>query len=166
MWSGSDDGLVHVTRDNDANWRDVTPPDLPEWSFIRTVEPSLHAAGTVYLAATRYKLDDNNPYLYRTDDYGQTWQSISGQGETAIPDDDFIRVILADPARAGLLYVGTETGLYLSTDDGATWEPWHSNLPVTPIYDLTVKGSDLVLATHGRSFWINGRSDTSSSDDG
>ena len=154
IWSGSDDGLVHVTRDSGASWEEVTPPDLPEWCFIRTVEPSPHAAGTVYLAATRYKLDDNTPYLYRTDDYGQTWQPIVGQGEKAIPDDDFVRVIRADPARAGLLYVGTETGLYLSTDDGATWETWQSNLPVTPIYDLTVKGSDLVLATHGRSFWI------------
>ena len=154
MWSGSDDGLVHVTRDNGGSWENVTPADLPEWSFIRTVEPSPHVAGTVYLAATRYKLDDNTPYLYRTDDYGQTWQAIVGHGETAIPEDDFVRVIRADPARAGLLYVGTETSLYVSTDDGATWERWKSNLPVTPIYDLNVKGSDLVLATHGRSFWI------------
>ena len=154
LWSGSDDGLVHVTRDNGANWEDVTPPDLPEWSFIRTVEPSPHTAGTVYVAATRYKLDDTTPYLYRTDDYGQTWSSIVGEGDSGLPGDDFIRVVRTDPARAGLLYVGSETGLYVSTDDGATWDHWHSNLPVTPVYDLTVKGSDLVVATHGRSFWI------------
>ena len=154
IWSGSDDGLVHVTRDNGGSWENVSPPDLPEWSFIRTVEPSPHVAGTVYVAATRYKLDDYTPYLYRTEDYGQTWQTIVGEGDTAIPEDDFVRVIRTDPARAGLLYVGTETGLFVSTDDGATWDRWQSNLPVTPIYDLTLKGSDLVLATHGRSFWI------------
>ena len=154
MWAGSDDGLVHVTRDHGAKWENVTPPGLPEWSFVRTVEPSPHTTGTVYVAATRYKLDDNAPLLYRTDDYGQTWQSIVGEGETAIPEDDFVRVIRTDPARSGLLYVGTETGLYISTDDGVTWDQWQSNLPVTPIYDLTVKGSDLVVATHGRSFWI------------
>jgi photosystem II stability/assembly factor-like uncharacterized protein len=154
IWAGSDDGLVHVTRDDGKNWDDVTPPDLPEWSFVRTVEPSTHTPGTVYVAATRYKLDDTAPYLYRTNDYGQTWETIVGTGEFAIPQDDFVRVIRSDPAREGLLYVGTETGLYVSTDDGATWERWISNLPVSPIYDLTIKGSDLVLATHGRGFWI------------
>jgi photosystem II stability/assembly factor-like uncharacterized protein len=154
FWAGSDDGLVHVSRDNGATWDDVTPSDLPEWSFIRTVEPSPHDAGTVYLAATRYKSDDNTPYLYKTTDYGQTWHSIVGTGERAIPEEDFVRVIRTDPERAGMLYVGTETGLYVSLDDGVSWDRWQSNLPVTPIYDLTVKGSDLVVATHGRSFWI------------
>lgn len=154
LWAGSDDGLVHVSRDGGENWTDVTPADLPEWSFVRTVEPSPHQEGTVYLAATRYKLDDNTPYLFRTDDYGSTWVSISGEGDHVIPDDDYIRVIRADPAREGLLYVGTETGIYVSTDDGATWDRWESGIPVTPVYDLTVKGTDLVVATHGRSFWI------------
>ena len=154
LWAGTDDGLVHVSRDGGANWTNVTPPDLPEWTFVRTVEPSPHQAGTVYLAATRYKLDDNTTYLYRTTDYGETWEGIIGEDENAIPSDDFVRVIRTDPARQGLLYVGTETGLYVSTDDGATWDRWESNLPVTPIYDLTVKGTDLVIATHGRSFWI------------
>jgi len=111
-------------------------------------------AGTVYLAATRYKADDNTPYLYKTTDYGQTWHSIVGTGERAIPADHFVRVIRTDPERDGMLYVGTETGLYVSLDDGASWDRWQSNLPVSPIYDLTVKGSDLVVATHGRSFWI------------
>jgi len=154
LWAGSDDGLVHISRDGGANWEDVTPPDLPESTFIRTMEPSPHEAGTVYLAATRYKLDDNTPYLYRSTDYGTTWESIVGQGDQALPHDEFVRVIRADPAREGLLYVGTETGLYVSVDDGAGWHRWESNLPVTPVYDLTVKGTDLVLATHGRSFWI------------
>jgi hypothetical protein len=154
LWAGSDDGLVHVSRDHGENWEDVTPPDLPEWTFIRTVEPSPHHAGTVYLAATRYKLDDTTPYLYKTDDYGASWQPIAGTGDQAIPPHDFVRVIRTDPAYEGLLYVGTETGLYLSTDDGGSWHRWESNLPVTPVYDLTVKGTDLVVATHGRSFWI------------
>ena len=154
IWAGSDDGLVHVSRDGGASWDDVTPPDLPEWSFVRTVEPSPHQAGTVYLAATRYKLDDNTPYLYRSTDYGQTWTSIVGEGETAMPSDEIVRVIRADPNRLGLLYVGTETGLFVSADDGASWHRWQSDFPVTPVYDLTVKGTDLVIATHGRSFWI------------
>ncbi|MFZ0014342.1 MAG: glycosyl hydrolase [Acidimicrobiia bacterium] len=154
LWAGSDDGLVHVSRDGGETWDDVTPPDLPEWTYIRTVEPSPHRAGTVYVAATRYKLDDTTPYLYRTEDYGGTWVSIVGEDDTAIPGHDFVRVIRADPSRPGLLYVGTETGLYLSADDGAGWHRWESDLPVTPVYDVTIKGTDLVVATHGRSFWI------------
>ena len=154
LWAGSDDGLVHLSRDGGRSWRDVTPPDLPEWSFVRTVEPSPHAPGTLYLAATRYKLDDPAPYLYRTADYGETWQAITGSGDLAIPADDFIRVIRADPGCPGVLYAGTETGLHVSLDDGATWRRWRSNFPVTPVYDLKVEGTDLVVATHGRSFWI------------
>ena len=154
FWAGSDDGLVHISRDNGTSWQNVTPSDLPEWSYIRTVEPSPHDAATCYVAATRYKLDDNTPYLYKTTDYGATWQSIVGSGESAIPDGDFVRVIRADSACAGLLYAGTETGLYISFDDGNAWQRWQSNLPVAPIYDLTIKGTDLVIATHGRSFWI------------
>ena len=154
LWAGSDDGLVHLSRDGGRSWRDVTPPDLPEWSFVRTVEPSPHAPGTLYLAATRYKLDDPAPYLYRTTDYGESWQAITGSGGLAIPADDFIRVIRADPGCPGVLYAGTETGLHVSLDDGATWRRWRSNFPVTPVYDLKVEGTDLVVATHGRSFWI------------
>ena len=154
LWAGSDDGLVHLSRDGGRNWRNVTPPDLPEWSFVRTVEPSPHAPGTLYLAATRYKLDDPAPYLYRTADYGGSWQAITGSGDLAIPADDFTRVIRADPHCPGVLYAGTETGLHVSLDDGATWRRWRSNFPVTPIYDLKIEGADLVVATHGRSFWI------------
>ena len=154
FWSGSDDGLVHVSRDNARSWKEVTPPELPEWSFIRTVEPSPHDPAKVYVAATRYKLGDPTPYLYKTSDYGESWQSIVGSGDQAVADDDFVRVIRADPGREGILYVGTETALYVSFDDGTGWQRWQSNLPVTPIYDLEIKDTDLVVATHGRSFWI------------
>ncbi|MEM7536442.1 MAG: glycosyl hydrolase [Chloroflexota bacterium] len=154
LWAGSDDGLLHLSRDNGENWALVTPPELPEWTTISTIEPSPTDPATVYLAATRYKLDDTRPYLFKTNDYGQTWADITGEGDTGIPADDYTRVIRADPNCAGLLYVGTETGLYLSFDDGVTWRRWQSNLPVVPIYDMVVKDTDLVLATHGRSFWI------------
>ena len=154
FWAGSDDGLVHVSRDGATTWRDVTPPGLPEWSFIRTVEPSPHDPATLYLAATAYRLGDTAPYLYKTSDYGESWQSITGTGAGAIPEDDYTRVIRADPNRAGVLYAGTEIALYVSLDDGGSWRRWKSNLPVTPVYDMTVKDTDLVLATHGRSFWI------------
>ena len=126
FWAGSDDGLVHISRDGGASWQNVTPPDLPEWSYIRTLEPSPYDPATCYLAATRYKLDDNTPYLYKTTDYGQTWTSI-GAG---LPADDFVRVVRCDPNRQGVLYVGSELGLYVSVDDGATWQRWGANIPV------------------------------------
>jgi photosystem II stability/assembly factor-like uncharacterized protein len=150
LWAGSDDGLLHVSRDGGHSWANVTPPDLPEWALITIIEPAPHAAATVYVAATCYKSDDTRPYLYKTDDYGGTWTKITA----GIPDDEFTRVIRADPGRPGLLYCGTETGLYVSFDDGASWQPLSTNLPVVPIWDLVVKGTDLVAATHGRSFWI------------
>ncbi len=150
FWAGSDDGLVHLSRDGGKHWENVTPTDLPDWSFVRTLEPSPHDAATCYLAATRYKLDDPTPYLYKTSDYGQTWIKITN----GIPADDFTRVIRADPAQPGLLYAGSETGLYVSLDDGANWQRWQANFPVTPVYDLLVKEHDLVVGTHGRGFWI------------
>jgi len=150
FWAGSDDGLIHVSRDAGKTWEDVTPLDLPKWALISIIEPSPHDPATAYVAATCYKLDDFQPYLFVTHDYGRSWTKIV----TGIPENDFTRVIREDPERRGLLYAGTETGLYVSFDDGAHWQPLRLNLPVVPIHDLVIKGSDLVVATHGRSFWI------------
>ena len=150
LWAGSDDGLVHVSRDNGETWQNVTPPDLPEWAMISIVEPSPHDAARAYFAATRYKSDDFTPYLYSTKDYGETWQRITG----GLPDDDFTRVIREDPSKPGLLYAGTETGVYVSFDDGDNWQSLQQNLPAVPIHDFVIKENDLVVATHGRSFWV------------
>ena len=150
FWAGSDDGLIHISRDNGETWENVTPQELPEWALISIIEPSPHDPATAYVAATRYKLDDFQPYLYKTHDYGKTWTKIT----TGIADNDFTRVIREDPERRGLLYAGTETGVYVSFDNGAHWQTLRLNLPAVPIHDLVVKDSDLVAATHGRSFWI------------
>ncbi|MBV9282760.1 MAG: glycosyl hydrolase, partial [Chloroflexi bacterium] len=150
FWAGTDDGLVHISPDGGRTWENVTPPDLPEWSLVSILEPSPHDPAAAYLAATRYKLDDPRPYLYKTDDYGTTWTAISD----GIPQDDFTRVIREDPERRGLLYAGTETAIYASFDDGSTWRRLGGNLPVVPIYDFVRKDGDLVVATHGRSFWV------------
>jgi photosystem II stability/assembly factor-like uncharacterized protein len=152
IWAGSDDGLVHVTRDGGKNWQNVTPPGIPEWVQINSIDASSIDAGTAYVAATRYKLDDFKPYLYKTSDYGKTWKKIT----TGIPDNAFTRVIREDPNRRGLLFAGTETGLYVSFDDGENWQSLHLNLPVVPITDLAIhkREKDLVAATQGRSFWV------------
>ncbi|HEU5424205.1 MAG TPA: glycosyl hydrolase, partial [Nitrolancea sp.] len=150
FWAGSDDGLVHISRDDGKSWQNITPPDLSEWALISIIELSPHQAGAAYLAATRYKLDDPTPYLYKTTDYGQSWQKIT----EGIPATDFTRVIREDPGKRGLLYAGTETGVYVSFDDGGHWQRFQLNLPVAPIHDLMLQGSDLLAATHGRSFWI------------
>ncbi len=150
FWAGSDDGLVHISRDGGQSWQNVTPADLPEWALISIIEPSPHDPATAYIAANRYKWDDFHPYLYKTNDYGATWTKITD----GIADNDFTRVIREDPARRGLLFAGTETGIHVSFDDGAHWQSLRVNLPVVPIHDLVVKDSDLVVATHGRSFWI------------
>jgi photosystem II stability/assembly factor-like uncharacterized protein len=150
LWAGTDDGLVHLSRDRGQTWQMVTPANLPPWALVSVIEPSPHDPATCYLAATRYKLDDTRPYLFRTSDYGRTWQEI-GAG---LPDGEITRVVREDPSRRGLLYCGTETAVWASLDDGASWQPLRANLPVTPIHDLVVKQTDLVAATHGRSFWI------------
>ena len=150
LWAGTDDGLVQITRDGGKSWQDVTPSDLPEWTLVSSIEPSPHDSATAYFAGTKYKLHDHKPYLFKTNDYGKTWQKIT----TGIPEDDFTRVIREDPARRGLLYAGTEKGMYVSFDDGASWQSLQANLPVVPVHDLVVKENDLVACTHGRSFWI------------
>ena len=154
FWVGTDDGLVHLSRDGGKTWENITPPELTspagEWALISVIDVSPHDAATAYLAATRYKLDDTRPYLYKTSDYGKTWTRITN----GIPENDFTRVIREDPGCRGLLYAGTETGLYISFDDGEHWEPFQTNLPVCPIHDLIIQGTDLIVGTHGRSFWI------------
>jgi photosystem II stability/assembly factor-like uncharacterized protein len=150
LWCGSDDGLLHVSRDGGANWQNVTPPELPEWSQINSMEIHPREKGGLYVAATRYKLDDFRPYLYRTTDYGKTWTRIV----SGIKDEHFTRVVRADPVRPGLLYAGTESGMYVSVDDGGSWQSFQLNLPVVPITDLAIKDNDLIVATQGRSFWV------------
>lgn len=150
LWAGSDDGLINVSRDNGENWTDVTPPQLPDWSLISIIEPSPHDPATAYVAATCYKMDNVTPYFLKTSDYGQNWNLIT----SGIRDGDFSRVIREDPALRGLLYAGTETGMYVSFDDGANWQPLTGNLPVVPIHDLTIHDTDLIAATHGRAFWV------------
>ncbi len=150
IWAGSDDGLVHVTRDDGKTWQNVTPKGMPEWIQINSIDASPRDKGTAYVAATMYKWDDFRPYLYKTTDYGKTWTKIVN----GIPDGAFTRVVREDPVRQGLLYAGTELGLYVSFDDGANWMPFQRNLPYTPVTDLAVKNDDLVVATQGRAFWI------------
>jgi photosystem II stability/assembly factor-like uncharacterized protein len=150
IWVGTDDGLVQLTRDSGQNWQNVTPKGIPEWIRINSLEISPHDKATCYVAATMYQFDDDRPYLYKTNDYGRTWTKIVH----GIPDHVFTRVIREDPTRRGLLYAGTETGLYVSFDDGGNWQPMQLNLPATPITDLLIKDKDLVVATQGRSFWI------------
>lgn len=152
IWTGSDDGLVHITRDGGKNWANVTPAGLPEWTQINSIAASPHDPAVAYLAATSYKLDDFRPLLYRTADYGKTWTKIVN----GIPGDDFTRVIREDPNKRGLLVAGTETHLYLSYDDGAIWKPFQLNLPAVAITDIAFhkREDDLVIATQGRSFFV------------
>jgi photosystem II stability/assembly factor-like uncharacterized protein len=154
IWAGSDDGMVHMTRDGGKNWANVTPPKgiMPEWIQINSLDASPFDAGTCYVAATMYKWDDYKPYLYKTTDYGKNWKKIT----RGITDDAFTRVIREDPNRKGLLYAGTETGMYISFDDGENWQAFQLNMPVVPITDLVIhkREKDLVVATQGRSFYV------------
>ena len=154
IWTGSDDGLVHVSRDGGKNWSNVTPPKsiMPEWIQINSIEASPHDPATAYVAATMYKWDDYKPYLYKTSDYGKTWKKITD----GIPDTTFTRVIREDPNKRGLLYAGTETGMYVSFDNGERWQSLQLNLPIVPITDLAIqkREKELVVATQGRAFWI------------
>jgi photosystem II stability/assembly factor-like uncharacterized protein len=150
IWTGSDDGVVSLTRDGGKTWQTVTPPDLPAFSRVSLIEASPHAAGTAYLAANRYQRNDRAPYFFRTDDYGRTWTAIVD----GLRDGDLGRAIREDPKRPGLVYAGTELGIYVSFDRGARWQSLSRNLPVTPVHDIVVEEEDLVIATHGRSFWV------------
>jgi photosystem II stability/assembly factor-like uncharacterized protein len=150
IWCGSDDGLIHVTRDGGKNWNNVTPIKMPEWMMINSIEPSPFDAGTCYVVGTRYKLDDEKPYIYKTTNYGQTWKKITN----GIAETHFTRCLRADPNANGTLYAGTEQGMYVSFDDGEHWNEFQLNLPKVPITDLAIKDNDLVVATQGRSFWI------------
>lgn len=153
LWVGTDDGRVHLSRDDGANWAEITPRQMPEWGQVNTLELSRHDPGRAFLAVTRYRFDDFRPFIFRTDDYGESWRLLT-PGDNGIPADHFVRVVREDPDRRGLLYAGTEFGLYVSFDDGARWQSLQQNLPVTPITDLAVTQQDLVVATQGRSFWI------------
>ncbi len=152
IWAGSDDGLVHVTRDGGKNWENVTPKDMPEWIQINAIDASHFDAGTAYVAATAYKSDDFKPYLYKTNDYGKTWKKIV----SGIANDAFTRVVREDSNRKGFLYAGTETGMYFSANDGESWQSLQLNMPIVPITDLAVhkREKDLVVATQGRSFYV------------
>ena len=150
IWAGSNDGLVHVTRDDGKTWTNVTPPDLSPGGRVQNIEPSPRRAGSAYVAIYRYLLGDFSPYLYRTDDFGKTWTKIV----KGIAPDEPTRVIREDPDRVGLLYAGTEFGMYISFDNGAEWKPFQLNLPRTPVTDMKVVHKDLVLSTQGRGFYI------------
>ena len=135
MWAGTDDGLIHVTRDDGQTWANVTPKDMPAWSMVSLIDPSPHDAATAYAAIDRHKLDDLKPLIYRTHDFGKTWTRIV----TGIPDGAYVHAVREDPQRKGLLYAGTELGVFFSADDGAHWQALQLNLPTTPVHDLVVK---------------------------
>ncbi len=153
LWAGSDDGRLHLSRDAGATWREITPPALPSGATINSIDLSRRRAGRAIVAAYRYREADFHPYVYATDDYGASWRSLA-DGRNGIPDGHFVRVVREDPERAGLLYAGTEFGVYVSFDDGGHWQSLQLNLPVTPVTDIQVHRGDLVLSTQGRSFWI------------
>jgi photosystem II stability/assembly factor-like uncharacterized protein len=150
IWAGSDDGLIHVTRNGGGNWDNVTPKAMPEWGTVSMIEASPFEADTAYVAVERHKIDDPAPYIFKTNDFGKTWTSIV----TGIPAGVYVHAVREDPKKKGLLYAGTEHGVFMSFDDGTHWEPLQLNLPTAPVNDLIVKNNDLAVATHGRAFWI------------
>ena len=150
IWAGTDDGLVHITRDGGQHWENVTPKAMPEWGTVSMIEASPTDAGTAYMAVERHKMDDFTPYIFKTTDFGKSWTKLV----TGIPANVYVHAVRMDPKRAGLLFAGTEHGVYVSFDDGARWQPMQLNLPVAPVNDLIVKNDDLVVATHGRAFWV------------
>ncbi|MFN0178517.1 MAG: WD40/YVTN/BNR-like repeat-containing protein [Gemmatimonadales bacterium] len=150
IWTGSDDGLVHVTRDGGTTWSRVTPPDMPEFGRVSQIDASAFGSGAAYLSVRRPLLDDRAPYIFKTKDYGRTWTKIVA----GIRADAYVHAVREDPSRPGLLYAATQHGVYLSYDDGASWQPINQNLPDVPVADLIVEGNELVIGTHGRGFWV------------
>ena len=150
IWAGTDDGLVQLTRDAGQHWENVTPKAMPEWGTVSMIEASSRDAGTAYLAVERHKSDDFAPYVFKTTDFGKTWTKLV----VGIPANDYVHAVRVDPRRPNLLFAGTEQGVYISFDDGAHWQSLQLNLPTVPVNDLVIKDADLVLATHGRSFWV------------
>jgi photosystem II stability/assembly factor-like uncharacterized protein len=150
IWAGTDDGLVQLTRDGGQHWQNVTPKAMPDWGTVSTIETSSREAGTAYLAVERHKSDDFSPYVFKTTDFGKTWTKLVA----GLPADDYVHAVRVDPRRPNLLFAGTEQGVYVSFDDGARWQSLQLNLPASPVNDLVVKNTDLVVATHGRSFWV------------
>ena len=150
LWAGSDDGRLHITQDGGETWTDVTPSGMPKWGTVDSIDPSPHQPGRAVVAVHRYRMDDFKPYIFLTNDYGATWTKIT----TGLPDGHPVRVVREDPEQEGLLFAGTEFGLFVSFDGGAQWQPLQQNLPVTPVTDLRIAHDDLVLSTQGRSFWV------------
>ena len=153
LWAGSDDGKLHLSRDHGVNWKEVTPKDMPEGGTVNVIDLSAHGAGRAHIAVYRYRENDFRPYIFQTDNFGESWKLLT-DGTNGIPATHFTRAIREDPDRRGLLYAGTEFGLYISFDDGAHWQRFQNNLPVTPVTDLRVHRKDLVVSTQGRAFWI------------
>jgi photosystem II stability/assembly factor-like uncharacterized protein len=150
LWAGTDDGRLHLTRDGGRSWTEITPPDMPAWATVRMIDASPHEASTAYVAAEAHKLDDFHPYLWRTQDFGASWERL----DRGLDDDEYCHVLRADPVRRGLLLCGTELGLLVSFDDGASWQRCQGELPRVPVHDFIFTGDDLVVATHGRSIWV------------
>ena len=153
LWAGSDDGRVHVSRDDGASWTDVTPSGMPDFGCVNAIDPSAHDPGRATIAVFRYRQNDFTPYIFQTTDYGKSWTRLTND-TNGIPPTHFVRVVREDPDRRGLLYAGTEFGMYVSFDNGAHWQSFQLNLPVTPVTDLKVHRKDLVVSTQGRAFWV------------
>ena len=150
IWAGTDDGLVHLTRDGGQHWQNVTPKSMPDWGTVSMIEASPVETGTAYVAVERHKMDDFAPYIFKTTDFGKTWTSLAA----GLPANNYVHSVRVDPRRTSLLFAGTEQGVYVSFDDGAKWQSLQINLPMSPVNDLVIKNNDLVVATHGRSFWV------------
>ena len=153
LWAGTDDGKVHISKNGGEKWDDITPKNIPLEGTVNMIDLSNHGEGRAFIAVYKYREDDFKPYIFRTNNYGKSWKLLT-DGKNGIPANHFVRVVREDPDKKGLLYAGTEFGMYLSFDDGAHWQSFQNNLPITPITDMVVHRNDLVVATQGRAFWI------------